>query len=298
VNKKKPTFKRQRVSLALIESFGGTLSKTDFQKLLFLYSTIFSKSKPYHFIPYFYGCYSFQANSDLGTMIKYGFLSLESNFYQISKKYVGNFIDLLDKDEKFRLSIFANKFANMRGKKLISYVYNNFPYYTIHSQIAKDYVSDDIVAQNRPTENTAQFFTIGYEGKTIEEYINNLIQQDIRVLIDVRKNAMSMKYGFSKNFLAHTLKNIGIEYIHMPEFGIESENRQTLNSIDDYKKLFKQYKNTTLKNSDIGLKKLFELFSTHKRIAITCYEKDIQMCHRGCIANEIEKTYTINIKHI
>ena len=44
--------------------------------------------------------------------------------------------------------------------------------------------------------------TIGYEGLSLEQYIVTLLINDVRVLCDVRKNAYSQKFGFSKNQLA------------------------------------------------------------------------------------------------
>ncbi|WP_348602891.1 DUF488 family protein [Bartonella tribocorum] len=42
------------------------------------------------------------------------------------------------------------------------------------------------------------FFTIGYEGKSLENYLNCLLENNIKILCDVRKNPISRKYGFSK----------------------------------------------------------------------------------------------------
>ncbi|MDG5800640.1 DUF488 domain-containing protein [Marinilabiliaceae bacterium ANBcel2] len=89
-------------------------------------------------------------------------------------------------------------------------------------------------------------FTIGYEGISLEQYINKLIVNDIKVLCDVRKNSFSMKYGFSKKQLKTTCDGVGIAYIHIPEVGIESDKRQELNTQADYDKLFKIYKTDTL----------------------------------------------------
>ena len=51
-----------------------------------------------------------------------------------------------------------------------------------------------------------------------------------------------MKYGFSKKQLKTACNGVGIEYIHIPEVGIESDKRQELNTQADYDKLFKLYK--------------------------------------------------------
>ncbi len=80
-----------------------------------------------------------------------------------------------------------------------------------------------------------------------------LIKNDIRVLCDIRKNAFSMKYGFSKKQLKFIVENaclpdrqVDIKYFHIPELGIESNKRQKLNSKKDYEKLFNDYEKNTL----------------------------------------------------
>ena len=41
-------------------------------------------------------------------------------------------------------------------------------------------------------------FTIVYEGKNIEEYVQVLEENMVKVVVDVRRNPVSRKYGFSK----------------------------------------------------------------------------------------------------
>ncbi len=90
------------------------------------------------------------------------------------------------------------------------------------------------------------FFTIGYEGRKIEDYIKSLLTHGVKVLIDVRRNPISRKKGFSKNSLAGFLRNELIDYIHMPELGISSDQRKNIKTDDDYKKLFIHYKKNEL----------------------------------------------------
>ncbi|MCB1194143.1 MAG: DUF488 family protein [Leptospiraceae bacterium] len=92
-------------------------------------------------------------------------------------------------------------------------------------------------------------FTIGYEGKSIEEFINSLIKENIRALCDVRNNPLSMKYGFSKGQLKKITNNFKIEYFHIPGLGIPSQKRKNLSTNEDYLNLFKSYSNTTLKEN-------------------------------------------------
>ncbi|WP_375634695.1 MULTISPECIES: DUF488 family protein [unclassified Bartonella] len=59
----------------------------------------------------------------------------------------------------------------------------------------------------------ALFFTIGYERKSFEDYFNQLIKNNIKLLYDIRKNPISRKYGFSKRQLEKVVNNIDIEYM-------------------------------------------------------------------------------------
>ena len=127
--------------------------------------------------------------------------------------------------------------------------------------------------------------------------MNKLIINDIQLLCDVRKNSKSMKYGFSKNQLKNACQSSGIKYIHIPQLGIDSQHRQELHSMSDYNKLFKKYENTTLKENKEYLDYLFELVTEFKRVAITCFEKEICMCHRGRVLNALTQMPQWEIPH-
>ena len=66
---------RRKILLAMLETFGGQLTATSFQKSLFLF-TRKQENKAFDFVPYKYGCFSFQANQDIATMSKYGYLEV------------------------------------------------------------------------------------------------------------------------------------------------------------------------------------------------------------------------------
>ena len=51
-------FYRRKVILSLLQSLGGELSKTDFQKHLFLLTRL-QDAPSYDFVPHHYGCFSF-----------------------------------------------------------------------------------------------------------------------------------------------------------------------------------------------------------------------------------------------
>ncbi len=118
--------------------------------------------------------------------------------------------------------------------------------------------------------------------------------------MDVRRNAYSQKYGFSKTELSTFLPRVGIEYLHIPELGIESEKRQNLVTDQDYETLFKEYEQTTLARGQTALGRLQQLLEQKRRIAITCFEADPFHCHRSRVANALKarENFSYPIEHL
>ena len=109
-----------------------------------------------------------------------------------------------------------------------------------------------------------------------------------------------MKFGFSKNQLKEHCMNLGIQYIHFPELGIHSGQRQKLNSQADYDKLFGSYRKNTLTQTTQSQNEVLKLLIQHQRIALTCFEANIHQCHRKHLAEAISKLpgFTYEVKHI
>jgi len=259
------------------------------QKLLFL-ATRKQDKKSYDFVPYKYGCFSFQANQDLSTMIKLGNVRKAENTWNCLDKT--DYKAQLKREDIASINWVHRNYQDFDSENLIQETYRNYPYFAIKSKIAEKVLTPEelerVNAQKRNYDKP-MFFTIGYEGISLETYLNKLIINDVKLLVDVRKNSFSMKYGFSKSQLENACEGLDIKYIHIPELGIESEERQALNSLADYKKLFVTYQRTTLKENIVYLEQLRELSYQYKRVAITCFEKEVCMCHRGVVAKELAK---------
>ncbi len=278
---------RRKIILGLIETFGGELEKFQLQKLLMLFS-FYQKNPSYHFVPYKYGCFSFQANADLATMKKYEWVD-EGNKYWKKTTNQSYLSELTESDRKALLDLKKN-FNNKSSDYLIKHTYKNYPYYAIHSKIAHQLLNQEElekVVKQKPISTKNALFTIGYEGVTIEQYINNLIKADVKVLCDVRKNSYSMKYGFSKSQLKMACEGVGIQFLHIPEVGIISDKRKELNTQKDYDVLFEDYIKTVIPKTLSEQERILNLIKDHKRVAITCFEKDICQCHRKHLAQAI-----------
>ncbi|HOX30904.1 MAG TPA: DUF488 domain-containing protein [Spirochaetales bacterium] len=150
------------------------------------------------------------------------------------------------------------------------------------------------------SKTTTRLITVGYEGRSIEEYCSLLLTHGIRAVVDVRKNPISRKKGFSKSALADALLNSGIAYFHLPNLGIDSSLRQELKTDADYKRLFSVYTKEILPLplAQESLELLQDIQFRFSMIALTCFERDPKHCHRHCIADYIHGTEKIPVTHI
>jgi len=133
---------------------------------------------------------------------------------------------------------------------------------------------------------TQSIFTVGYEGVAIEKFVRELRKNGIDRIIDVRCNPISRKPGFSKTSLRMRLQEAGIEYVHIPELGIHSSLRKSLQTDDDYEALFAYYEKTILPKMTAKIAEAIALLQ-EKPSAFLCFEGDPQHCHRTRLAHYI-----------
>jgi len=230
------------------------------------------RNKQYDFLPYKWGPFSFQMYHDLSRLEQTGFITQTDEIVEFTgeeypqpERHVSSIIEKM-----------AEAFGNFSEIELMDMIYEKHPEYTIFSDYNKkmDYERDE-----------RGIVTVGYEGKSIDLFIYDLIKNKVGILIDVRKNAYSMKFGFSKSNLSKYLGNIGIEYIHIPELGIESKDRKGLRNYEDYQILFEKYANQ-LEDKTANLEKIKSLGNENK-IALMCFERSANYCHRGVIADRL-----------
>ena len=130
---------RRKIILALLSVFDGQLTAKQFQKYLFLF-TRKQETKSFDFIPYRYGCFSFQANQDVATLTNYGYCKITEikkvRFFELTKN--DNFINTLKPEDRKSLLDIKEQFGNLSQKELIRYTYRQYPYYAIKSVIAEN----------------------------------------------------------------------------------------------------------------------------------------------------------------
>jgi len=136
-------------------------------------------------------------------------------------------------------------------------------------------------------------YTIGYEGRALDELIAILASHRIARVIDVRDLPLSRRRGFSKTPLGNALRAAGIEYLHMREAG--NPYRRFKDDIPRPKLLAKYRAHierardavTNVANAARG-----------RRVALLCYEADPTECHRSLLAPRVAKKLRLRVRDL
>jgi uncharacterized protein (DUF488 family) len=138
-------------------------------------------------------------------------------------------------------------------------------------------------------------FTIGYEKALPAAVLGELKRAKIELLVDTRAVAASRRPGFSKRQLAASLDETGIGYIHLQKLGTPAEGRQAARS-GDLDKLWRIYdKHIKTRDAKEALDELLALIKSGKRVALLCYCRDPQACHRSRIVASVKKRMRVKV---
>ncbi|HUD51099.1 DUF488 domain-containing protein [Parvibaculum sp.] len=128
--------------------------------------------------------------------------------------------------------------------------------------------------------------TIGYERRTLPELIERLKAADIDMLVDVRAVAASRRAGFSKTMLAASLREAGIDYVHLRALGTPKEGRMAARAgrFDEMREIFERQLEEPA--AQLELLRAAEIVQDRKA-ALLCVEADVSHCHRAIVADRI-----------
>lgn len=124
-----------------------------------------------------------------------------------------------------------------------------------------------------------RIYTIGYEATTMAEFLAALTRAGVQRVIDVRALPLSRRPGFSKSSLAASLREAGIDYVHLKQLGTPKRGRDAAKK-GDVATLREVY------NVQLGLPEAqaqvaqMQALAAEKPSALLCYERDPCHCHR------------------
>jgi len=131
-------------------------------------------------------------------------------------------------------------------------------------------------------------FTIGYEKLDQRQFMAHLSYHGVDVVADIRKLPVSRKKGFSKTVLGETLNHKGIDYLNYQALGAPKELRDELYKSGNYDRFFQKYENNISDKAD-HLADILSLVNSGRKVALLCFERNPQICHRKVVAEEIRK---------
>jgi uncharacterized protein (DUF488 family) len=141
-------------------------------------------------------------------------------------------------------------------------------------------------------------FTIGYEKAKPAAVLDELTRSKVDLLVDTRAVAASRRPGFSKRQLAASLDEAGIGYVHLQKLGTPAAGRAAAKS-GDLDTLWKIYdKHIRTREAQEALGDLLTLVKSGKRVALLCYCRNPDACHRSRIVANVKKRMRVSVENL
>jgi uncharacterized protein (DUF488 family) len=151
---------------------------------------------------------------------------------------------------------------------------------------------------SRIARRPGQLHTLGYEKRSLEEFLALLRQAGIGVVVDVRDTPWSHKPGFSKQPLSVALADAGIEYVHARFAGNPKALRSTAS---DNAEAIRLYADHLREHPEIldQLDTLLEArLASGQPGCLICFERDPRHCHRDVLATAWTARHGATVLHL
>ena len=282
---------RQRIVLYFLKKAGGSASRIALVKWCFLLRQE-TQSKGgnafYDFLPYKFGPYSFCLQHEISQLVQKGILQAEdARTWKLGPEFKDEYALPHNLEDAALIMV---RYRAMSTQELMHKVYSEHPWYGLNSDRLR--MNERI----RPRAGIA-VYTIGYEGLSVDRFLNKLVESGIKCVADVRSSPLSRRFGFHRSTLSRLCKNVGIGYRSFGELGIESAQRQNLRTMRDYQALFEKYRVEVLDNCGSSLERLAEQI-LNQPTALLCMEADWRFCHRSVLADQMSKALSLAVTHI
>jgi uncharacterized protein (DUF488 family) len=133
----------------------------------------------------------------------------------------------------------------------------------------------------------ADFFTVGYEGRTTADLFDALRAANVQCVVDIRYNPVSMyRPDLSKGNLGRSLNSLGIAYFHLREWGVPRDIRARALETGSRDTIWRWYDESVI--SQHFRRNLHRILNFGYPVAMMCMECDPVECHRHRIFNALE----------
>jgi len=164
---------RQKTTLEFLKAAARPVLGTELTKWSFLLRHEYASnggSAFYDFVPYQLGLFSFSLYQEAGKLEDQSYVVRDGEGKWAFNKNVAS----LSPDASAQRDVFriVKRFGDWNTDKLVDYVYEAYPEYTVNSQRKK--------LAERATADP-KVFTAGYEGLSVDAFLNVLVRRGVRL---------------------------------------------------------------------------------------------------------------------
>ena len=274
---------RKRLLLRLAHLAGGKISRLRLMKLTFLIAQNpdMPAALKYGFVPYHHGPFSFALYRDWRTLATTGFTFgdgedggpfriTEAGQKLASQEPTGS-AELID--------VVHEQWTNTTTDALIDDIYGRHPWFSHRSE-------RDGGRHKRATPSAEPaVYTVGYQGLSIDAFLNLLLERGITQLVDTRFTPASRVYEYHASTLRNLCERVGIGFQPEPMLGVPKNTRERFFQARNHRQFKRDYSEILRAQRDrvIAISDLM----TRTPAAVMCYERDVSNCHRSYLAHEL-----------
>lgn len=130
---------------------------------------------------------------------------------------------------------------------------------------------------------------VGYEGRSVGEFIGLLRAEGVRIVVDARLTARCNRRGFSRHLLAEALRSAGIDYVHYEVLGNPEHNvgfRGSAAAVDAAAEVYRLHLASPAARQVV---RDLVMVAGRRRVAVMTMEADAERCHRATLLAEIAR---------
>jgi len=247
----------------------------------------------YEFVPHKFGPYSFALNQELDALVSQGYIRAQHSGSTIAYAIAPlgtREQNSTEPDAARAVRFICEKYGKLGLKPLLSDVYSRYPWFSSRSELEK------LIPKDAPRMKVAApaVYTIGYEARSVDGFFDKLLRVGMRVILDVRANPVSRKFGFAKKSLEAIAGKLGLTYEHWPQLGIPSERRQEAQTPAEFKQLFGYYDRVILPQVGDDVARMAEQIRQAPSVLV-CMERQAPDCHRSRLARVLSAASGLKI---
>ena len=281
---------RQKALLHMLLVAARPVSRLELMKWAFLLSRETPSgggSAFYDFVPYHYGPFSFGLYQEVSKLVDAGLVQEPTPQTWTASPGVLECTRDLPAPLRQDAARTVQRLGGAPLRDVIDYVYEKYPWFTINSRRRQ---------LPRPAA-IAAVYTLGYEGVSVDAFLNTLVWSGLTAIIDVRHSALSRRYGFHGRTLSGLCGRLGIAYTHLPELGVPPSTRQSWRQAADLSELMDAYEERVEARQNAAVQAATALMAEHPS-ALVCMEAEPGRCHRSRLARLIARRSGLEVQHL